>query len=92
MNLTVELRHSPNPDIYGGYWQEPAASGRPVRMPVRDMPTAIDLVRHYIDANSLGGGNWTGGTVREGRKVVGRISYNGRFWPVGHEYGPKVPS
>lgn len=35
----------------------------------------------YRDSYDLGGGNWTGGAVTCKGKVVGRISYNGRFWP-----------
>lgn len=42
-----------------------------------------EIVRYYIDEHDLGGGNWTGGEVRDADtgEVVGRISYNGRFWP-----------
>lgn len=40
-------------------------------------------VREFIEENNLGAGNWTGGEVYEvaTNKVIGRISYNGRFWP-----------
>ena len=35
----------------------------------------------YRQAYELGGGNWTGGTVKKNGQEIGRISYNGRFWP-----------
>ena len=40
-------------------------------------------VLQYIDAHDLGSGNWTGGAVLNAEdKIVGNISYNGRFWPA----------
>lgn len=44
---------------------------------------AGQVVRAYIEANGLGGGNWPHGDVRNSasKEVVGYISYNGRFWP-----------
>lgn len=39
-----------------------------------------EAVLKYIDDNDLGSGNWTGGDVIKNNKVVGYISYNGRFW------------
>lgn len=38
-------------------------------------------VRKYIEDYDLGGGNWIGGQVSCGTKHIGRISYNGKFWP-----------
>lgn len=39
------------------------------------------LVRTYIEKYNLGAGNWTGGQVYdEDGNLVGKISYNGRFW------------
>ena len=40
------------------------------------------IVRTYIDDNDLGSGNWSGGDVFEDGKKIGRISYNGRWWPL----------
>jgi hypothetical protein len=42
----------------------------------------IDAAQEYRDKHQLGGGNWDGGEVFQGSKMVGRISYNGRYWPV----------
>lgn len=48
-----------------------------------DFADASEICRAYIEANHLGGGNWSGGAIREvGKtKLVGRVSYNGRVWP-----------
>lgn len=40
------------------------------------------IVREYIDKYDLGGGNWTGGEVKENGKVIGKISYNSRYWSL----------
>jgi len=44
----------------------------------------------YIDKYDLGGGNWDGGEVYFNGEYVGRISYNGRFWPKDTEYGKEL--
>ena len=37
----------------------------------------------FIEKNELGGGNWTGGDiVDENDKLIGNVSYNGKFWKV----------
>lgn len=43
------------------------------------------VVEKYIDDNLLGAGNWTGGKVFKGNELIGRISYNGRFWKKGED-------
>ena len=80
--LTVKLSHASNPDIAGGYWD-----GKPkqctMRVRVRTIEEAQAQCRAYIEQNGLGGGNWTGGQVTDETKyVVGRIAYNGRFFPT----------
>ncbi|MBD2746127.1 hypothetical protein IC232_05365 [Microvirga sp. BT688] len=46
-------------------------------------PAASKACRDYIEENDLGGGNWTGGDIRENGKVVAKVSYNGTVWPPG---------
>ena len=77
--LQVILKHSPNPDIAGGYWSQPTDRGRAVKCPVHTLDEAAYVCRQYIDRNGLGGGNWTGGQVfnRAGDQVA-RVWYNGR--------------
>lgn len=79
--MTVMLSHAPNPDIIGGYWDEPAEPGNFRKVEVKDFDEASRICCEYIARNGLGGGNWTGGAIIEGEKVVARISYNGRIWP-----------
>lgn len=46
-------------------------------------------VRRYIEDNGLGGGNYTGGEVKDkSGKIIGKISYNGRYWDI-KEYNSK---
>jgi hypothetical protein len=92
--LTVELAHAPNPDIQGGgYWEGVPPEG--VRLiPVSSVAEASQVCREFLDQWGLGGGNWTGGDVRENGTVVARISYNGRAWntfPWGHPDHAEIP-
>lgn len=51
---------------------------------VDSLAEASRLCREYIQEFDLGGGNWTGGLITEVRnhkKVVGHVSYNGIVWP-----------
>lgn len=48
---------------------------------VGSLGEASAVARQYIDEHGLGGGNWSGGTVKNKQgKVVARVSYNGRVW------------
>lgn len=38
------------------------------------------IVRNYIYFYNLGSGNWDGGDVFKDGKLIGYISYNGRYW------------
>jgi hypothetical protein len=54
-----------------------------------------DAARTYIEKWDLGGGNWDErkALVREGKKVVAHISYNGRVWagrPKAGEMGVEI--
>ena len=76
----VTLSHGHNPDIEGGYWENPKDSGQTVSLPVKTLDEARLVCRRYIEENGLGGGNWTGGEIYCNRKLVARVSYNGRVW------------
>lgn len=84
--LVVEQSHAGNPDIGGGYHVPMDREGRH-DSDVRTLRQASMLCRLYIERNQLGGGNWTGGAVRNAEgKIVARVSYNGRVWrPDGTE-------
>lgn len=76
----LTLSHAKNPDIAGGYWDEPI-DGR-AKVDVATMQEAAQVCRAYIDRNGLGAGNWTGGKLYQGKKQVARVSYNGRVWAM----------
>lgn len=80
--MKVKLSHSPNPDIRGGYWTDPIDSGRQTWVEVSGFPEASKVCRDYIEKNGLGGGNWTGGQVKDSGAHVARVSYNGRVWGI----------
>ena len=78
--MTVTLSSAGNPD-HGQYFGKNVLSpSRSVR--ARDFAHASKICRAYIARYALGAGNWTGGSIRQGKKPVGRVSYNGRVWPA----------
>jgi len=89
--MQVKLSHAPNPDVRGGYWEEPLDRGRAVRINVATLADAADACRAYIARNGLGAGNWTGGKITDGKKVVGYVSYNGRVWDRAPAYPDNHP-
>jgi len=78
--LVVRLAVVPNPD-HGQY----GSMGVPTRrVPVTSLEHASHVVRAFVrwmTEEGLGGGNWGGGEVHEGKRLVARVSYNGRVWP-----------
>lgn len=78
--MQVKLAHAPNPDVRGGYWQPPIDKGKEKWVDVQSLEEAAATCRAWIERNDLGGGNWTGGEVRQDGNAIGYISYNGRVW------------
>jgi len=59
--------------------------GERKKLQVVSIEDAQSAVRNWIDSNGFGASD-VGGTPatvydHTGRKIVGHISYNGRFWP-----------
>lgn len=71
--LTVNLESCGNPD-HGQY--ESISPKQSVI--VSSLEEASQECRRYIEEWDLGGGNWMGGEVYQGNKLVAEISYNGR--------------
>lgn len=91
--LEVQVSSAPNPDIEGsGYWPG-SIPQREHWAAVADLRAASEYCRGAIDGAGLGGGNWTGGTIRDRKTkaIVGRVSYNGRVWPPGPWHKDMVP-
>jgi len=83
-NWSVELAAEPNPDFtHSSYSSDHrgSVSIRSHRVPVTSYLEASSVVQQFITKNELGGGNWTGGDIRDASgKVIGHVSYNGRVW------------
>lgn len=91
----VLLQAIPNPDF------GPSRAEAQVEIPrrwarVRSLAEARDRVRAFITENNLGGGNWSGGHVRQSGRFIARVSYNGRLWQTdeagrqtGYELSPE---
>ena len=78
-NWTVEVGAEPNPDFDHGVASWISIPIR--RVPVSSYTEASLVSRNFINDHGLGGGNWTGGTIRDASgKVIGHVSYNGRVW------------
>lgn len=80
----MRLSSAGNPD-FGQY--------APVSEPETVQGDTLEEMRahclRYIEFWSLGGGNWKDPVVKEGKKAVGRFSYNGRLWK-GRKYCPNA--
>lgn len=93
MAYKVTLGHTPNPDIAGGYWEEPVDPRQAQKVEVATIAEASAVCREYIERNHLGAGNWAGGKITDAGKGVGRISHNSRAWDAqGNSDGPSSPS
>ena len=73
---TVILANCGNPDRGQDASRRLPGTVRKV-VAVDDFPAASKACRDYIEENDLGGGNWTGGDIRENGKVIAKVSYNG---------------
>ncbi|MFQ5845800.1 MAG: hypothetical protein ACE5JG_12525 [Planctomycetota bacterium] len=75
--FTVELSACQNPDF-------PRRSDLPGKRTVQiaGFREASVACRRFIEEHDLGGGNWSGGRVRETAtgRVIALVSYNGRVW------------
>lgn len=82
MTYSVILSAHGNPDHYQSPYERVAPVSAAHCESIEECQAAVAA---YIEKYDLGGGNWTGGDVYRYGEVVGRISYNGRFWPVDPE-------
>ncbi len=78
-----------NPD-HGQYYGRNVLSPTQ-RIQVNDFMEASRICRAYIAQYDLGGGNWTGGVIRQGQRIIARVSYNGRVWLVGGRKSERRP-
>ena len=83
MKYSVILSAHGNPDHYESPLEEVAPGKVEHAASIEECQAAV---REYIDKHGLGAGNFTGGDVYHNGEVIGRISYNSRYWPLGSEY------
>lgn len=86
MVYSVILKTCGNPDFGQDPLQplENVPSDKPYTASIEECQ---DCVRKYIEEYDIGAGNWVGGQVYDGvGEYIGRISYNGKFWPKGSEH------
>ena len=76
--MRVTLSSAGNPD-HGQYYGENLLSPT-LLVEVKNLAEASAVCRAYIAQYELGAGNWTGGTITKGNRIVARVSYNGRVW------------
>ena len=87
MAYKVTLGHAPNPDIAGGYWEEPVDARKALTVEVATFAEASALCRPYIERNHLGAGNWAGGKITAAGKVCIPKTLSGmtRGWVYGNK-------
>ncbi len=79
INATLHMSSIGNPD----YRQDPSKGlpGVPdEKIQVSTLREASDQCAAYIEKYDLGSGNWGGGQLLIGNRLVGQVSYNGRVW------------
>lgn len=78
--MQVELKADPNPD-YSKDDHRATVRIKAFRHTVDSYKDASRAVRHFIQTNELGAGNWSGGRIFDDvGRVIGRVSFNGRIW------------
>lgn len=78
--MKVEMKASPNPD-YNAPEHRATVRIKAFRHGVDSFKDASRAVRHFIETNDLGSGNWTGGRLfDDAGRLIGHVSYNGRVW------------
>lgn len=89
-SYTVKLASVGNPDFRQDSSRSlPGVPRKTLR--VASIADASKACRAYIAHYDLGGGNWLGGEVKKGGKVIARISYNGRAWEPGVGLTKEIP-
>jgi hypothetical protein len=78
--MKVELKSAGNPD-FGQDPNKPLYGCEPNKsIVVGSLKEAKRLCLKFIKDNNLGGGNWIGGKVSNGSRIIAYVSYNGRVW------------
>lgn len=71
------LKSVGNPDF-----QQYAPVSNPETVTGKTLKELLAHCERYIKYWNLGGGNWVDPIVYDGKKPIGRFSYNGRLWSI----------
>jgi hypothetical protein len=52
----------------------------------KDLTQAIAIYEQKRDESGEGASTWPSGIVKQDGRIVGCISYNGRYWPAGDDF------
>lgn len=74
-SFTMRLSSCGNPD-----WGQSGPISNPKVVTGATLVEMRKACEDYIEEWNLGGGNWKDPVVKQGSKVIGHFSYNGRFW------------
>jgi len=86
--MKVKLAAKPNPDFDDRSLQG-TIEIQERWFEIGTLREASVICRRFIEINDLGGGNWTGGDVKDDAgNVIAHISYNGRVW---EDWGTATP-
>ena len=77
--MKVKLEAKPNHDFDGRDYRA-LVNIKAHWIEISSLKQASEVCSKFIEDHDLGGGNFTGGEVREGEKIIARVSYNGRVW------------
>ena len=75
---TVVLSSCGNPDFNQNPYEPMYGASKRIHK-ATSIEECQQIVRNYIDFYNLGSGNWDGDVFKDG-KLIGYISYNGRYW------------
>ena len=81
--MQLILKSAGNPDHGQATFQPYALADDAKVVAVRNFQEASTRCKEYIDANALGGGNWSGGQVFYKKTLVAEVAYNGQVWTPG---------
>ena len=80
LGMEVELKSCGNPDYNQSPFRKLPNAESNMKVKVDSLKEAVKECMDFIQRNDLGGGNWIGGNVYDGRRLFAKISYNGRVW------------
>ncbi len=83
--MTVTLESVGNIDHGQNPHKQKYGASKDKSVKVNSFAEAKQKCMEFIDRNDLGGGNWSGGIIKDDTgKIIAHVSYNGRVWVGEH--------